>query len=65
MVKIRTAAQAYQEIKRNDPDSRISERQIRDLMKSGAFPVIRRGNRSYVTMEVLESYFSDPTSFGA
>ena len=42
MSRIRTARQAYEEIKRNDPESCISERQIRDILRSGNIPIIRR-----------------------
>ena len=65
MIRIRNARQAYEEIKRNDPESCISERQIRDILSSGVIPIIRRGNRKYVNMDVLEAYFSDPTTFSA
>lgn len=65
MIRIRNARQAYEEIKRNDPESCISERQIRDILNSGVIPIIRRGNRKYVNMDVLEAYFNDPTTFSA
>lgn len=65
MSRIRTARQAYEEIKRNDPESCISERQIRDILSSGVIPIIRRGNRKYVNMDILEAYFNDPTTFSA
>ena len=65
MSRIRNARQAYEEIKRNDPESCISERQIRDILNSGVIPIIRRGNRKYVNMDILEAYFNDPTTFSA
>ena len=65
MSRIRTARQAYEEIKRNDPESCISESQIRDILRSGDIPIIRRGNRKYVNMDVLEAYFNDPTTLSA
>ena len=65
MSRIRNARQAYEEIKRNDPESCISERQIRDILSSGVIPIIKRGNRKYVNMDILEAYFNDPTTFSA
>ena len=59
-MRMRTAAQAFREIKAMDPDSSISERQIRDIMKSGRVPVFRQGNKTMVTMESLIDYFEHP-----
>ncbi len=63
MVQMRTAAQAYQEIKQLDPNSCITERQIRQLMKSGKIPVIKVGNRTQVSLDVLLDYFANPTEY--
>ena len=60
MVRMRTAAQAYQEIKSQDPESSISERQIREIMKNGVVPVVRRGNRLSVNMDALLVYQDKP-----
>ena len=63
MVKMRTAAQAYREIKAMDPGSSISERQIRDLYKSGIIPVFKQGNKTMTTMEILSDYFENPDKY--
>ena len=63
MVRIRTAEMAYREIKEQDPNSCISVRQIRDLMKSGKIPVHKVGKKLLVNMDILEQYYSDPSAF--
>ena len=63
MVRMRTAAQAYQEIKSQDPDTSISERQIREIMKSGVVPVVKRGIKLSVNMDALLAYFEDPEGY--
>lgn len=62
-MRMRTAAQAFREIKAMDPDSSISERQIRAIMKSGRVPVFRQGNKTMVTMESLIDYFEHPENY--
>ncbi len=63
MVRMRTAAQAYQELKQVDPKSCITERQIRELMKSGKIPVVKVGNRIQVNSDILIDYFANPAIY--
>lgn len=65
MVNIRTAAQAFREIKANDPQTAISERQIRAIMKSGVIPVLKQGNKTMVNMEVLVDYLAHPSKYSS
>lgn len=62
MAKMRTAAQAFKDIKANDPNTSISERMIRDLFKSGKIPVIRRGRVTLADLNVIDAYFDHPES---
>lgn len=55
MTKFRTINKAYDEIKSRDPDTAISRRMFRDIVRSGMIPSIARGNRSLVDVDVAES----------
>lgn len=63
MVKMRTAAQAFREIKAIDPETSISERQIREIMKSGMIPVFHQGRKTMTTMEALNDFFEHPENY--
>jgi len=63
MVNMRTAARAFEEIKKKDPETAISERQIRAIMRSGVIPVLRQGNKTMVNMDVLMDYFAHPAKY--
>ena len=55
MTKLRTINKAYDEIKARDPDTAVSRRMFRDIVRSGLIPSIARGNRSLVDVDVAES----------
>lgn len=55
MTKLRTINKAYDEIKARDPDTAISRRMFRDIVRSGMIPSIKNGNRSLVDVDVAES----------
>ena len=59
MTRLRTINKAYDEIKARDPDTAISRRMFRDIVRSGAIPSIERGNRSLVDVDVAESCLMD------
>ncbi len=66
MKHYRTARNAYLWILKNDPDTAISERMIRDLMKNGVIPTIKQGNKLMLSLEDLQNYLTMdlPTSGG-
>ena len=55
MTKLRTINKAYDEIEARDPDTAVSRRMFRDVVRSGLIPSIARGNRSLVDVDVAES----------
>lgn len=63
MIRMRTAAQAYLEIKKSDPNTGVSERLIRDLINHNKIPVITQGTKKLINMDALEAYLSNPDSF--
>ena len=54
VIRLRTINKAYDEIKAKDPDTAVSRRMFRDIVRSGMIPSITRGNRSLVDVEVAE-----------
>lgn len=53
--RMRTAAKIVAEIRAMDPESDISEHYVRQLIKSGALPVVWAGNKALVNLDdVLE-----------
>jgi len=53
-MRIRTINGAYDEIKKKDPDSCVSEYFIRELVASGKITGRKSGNRNYINMNDLE-----------
>lgn len=56
--KIRTIRGAYEEIKKNDPNTCISLWAIRDAVSTGRIPSIKAGCKYLVTMDNVNAYFS-------
>lgn len=54
--RIRTIDTAYEEIRKNDPDTAISRNYIRQIVTEGLIPSIRQGSKYLVSMQVLEEY---------
>lgn len=59
MTRLRTINKAYNEIKARDPDTAVSRRMFRDIVRSGLIPSIARGNRSLVDVDVAERCLLD------
>lgn len=59
MNRLRTISKAYEEIKRQDPDTCISRWFLRQLITGGAIPATRAGDKWLVDMSDIEAYFSD------
>lgn len=53
---MRTIDTAYEEIRKNDPDTAISRNYIRQIVTEGLIPSIRQGSKYLVSMQVLEEY---------
>jgi len=60
-MQIRTIEQAYEEIRKNDPDTAISKNYIRSLVSAGEIPHIKAGAKFLVDLQVLEGYISSKT----
>lgn len=51
--KLRTAEQAFEEIRRRDPETALTKHAVRTLMASGDVPVVKVGKKTLVEMDVL------------
>lgn len=60
--RIRTIDTAYEEIRKNDPDTAISRNYIRQIVRDGTIPSIRQGSKYLVSMQVLEEYIKSQTT---
>lgn len=58
MTHIRTIAAAAKEIKRNDPDTAITEYRIRALVNERHIPYIAAGNRKLIRTNDVIDYFN-------
>lgn len=64
MPRIRTIRKAYEEIKRTDPDTCISEYYIRQLVMSGFVKSRLAGTRYLLDLDDLERYLEGENSNG-
>ena len=62
MVRMRFPAQALEELRRDDPDTPVSLKMIRRLMKTGAVPSVPvgGGTRRLINYDALLAYLAAP-----
>ncbi len=56
MTKLRTIDKAVDELKKADPDTALTVWALRQLVKNGAIPVLKVGNKQLVSMEAVENF---------
>ena len=61
MKRIRTIDQAYDEIKRQDPETAISRYLVRAMINDGTVPSIKNGKKKLVDVDVLERKIEELT----
>ena len=59
--RMRTAAQAYRQIKQEDPGSNVTESQIRSLVKKGIIKSLSIDSRTLIDYDELLAYLRNPT----
>ena len=60
---MRTVKEAYDEIKTADPDTAVTERSIRQLVKQGTIPFTPIGRKKLVNMDILIDYYEHPDKY--
>ena len=63
MVRMRTAESLLKEIRTQDPDTEITLHYIRQLIASGAIPVVHVGRKKLVNMDLVLDYFAKGRNF--
>ncbi len=56
MVRLRTIAQAYADIKAADKNTSVTQYYIRCLVREGKITAQKSGNKSLINMDTLEEY---------
>ena len=62
MVRMRCAAQALNELRKLDPETPVTLRFIKQLMRAGAIPSVPvgNGNRRLLNFDALVAYLENP-----
>lgn len=62
MVRMRFAAQALDELRKLDPETPVTLRLIKQLMRTGAIPSVPvgNGNRRLLNLDALVAYLENP-----
>jgi hypothetical protein len=58
--RMRTIAEAIQEVKRADPQTALTQTALRRMIKTGELPSVRAGCKYLVNLDVLFDYLSNP-----
>ena len=63
--RMRTIAKALEEISAADPNTALTQNQLRKLVKSGAIPCVHAGRHTLINLDILIAYLaSDEYQFG-
>lgn len=63
--RMRTIAKALEEISAADPNTALTQNQLRKLVKSGAIPCVHAGQHTLINLDILIAYLaSDEYQFG-
>ena len=54
--RMRTLAKAIEEIKAEDPNTALTQNQLRVLVKSGAIPSVHAGRHTLINLDLLIAY---------
>lgn len=63
--RMRTAREAMEELKNEDPNTAFTERALRRMMKTGEIPVLKIGSKNLIEMNNLYDYIRNPKDTGA
>jgi hypothetical protein len=63
MIRMRTAKEAYEEIKEADPQTALSERAIKQLLLKGVIPYTPVGRKKLINMDILMDYYEHPDKY--
>lgn len=58
VVKMRTIRQCAKYFKEVDPETAVTEHALRIMVKEGAIPIFKTGNRHLINLDKLIDYFN-------
>ena len=56
--RMRTIAKALEEISAADPNTALTQNQLRKLVKSGAIPCVHAGRHTLINLDILIAYLA-------
>lgn len=60
-IRLRTVDEAYKDIKRMDPNTKVTKYFLKTLVKTGTVPSLKVGNRKrLIDLDLLIRYLSNP-----
>ena len=62
MTRMRTIAEAIQEVKKADPQTAFTQTALRRMIKTGELPSFRAGSKYLVNLDILFDYLNNPPS---
>ena len=63
IARIRKIKEAIAEIRKQDPESAITEHYLRWLCTTGQIPILRSGKDYLINMDILEQFLESKTGF--
>lgn len=58
MPKMRTIQEAYNELKKSDPETAVTPHAIRQMILSGVLPHIKAGKKYLINIDILNDFLS-------
>ena len=62
MTRMRTIAEAIQEVKKADPQTAFTQTALRRMIKIGELPSFKAGTKYLVNLDILFDYLNNPLS---
>ena len=62
MTRMRTIAEAIQEVKKADPQTAFTQTALRRMIKTGELPSFRAGTKYLINLDILFDYLNNPVS---
>ena len=63
MTRMRTIAEAIQEVKKVDPHTAFTPTALRRMVKTGELPSIKAGAKYLINLDILFDYLNNPAKY--
>lgn len=61
--RMRTANEAYEMLKKEDPNTAVTLNHIKTIIRNGSLPVTKAGKKYLVDYDILVNYLSNPDKY--